>query len=95
MIVSWFYKDVPFVYEVVLKDVEAAHHLREDEHLVSSSFEAWKQLIQQDQFTSGAHQSLEMEVWSQRIIHLPQLSHYLLLSSCTEMKPEGKELRQL
>lgn len=73
---------VPLVYEVVLKDVETPHHLGEDEHLVPASLEARKQLIQQDQFPCRAHQSLEMKVRSQRIIHLPQLRHDLLLSTC-------------
>lgn len=72
------------MYEVVFKDVEAPHHLWEDEHLVPASLKARKQLIQQDQFPCRAHQSLEMKVWSQRIIHLPQLCHYLLFSTYTE-----------
>lgn len=78
------------MYEVVLKDVEAPHHLGEDEYFVPASLEARKQLIQQDQFPCRAHQSLEMKVWSQRIVHLTQLRHYLLLSTCTEGRQKAE-----
>ena len=37
---------LPLVDEVVLQNVQAAHHLGEDEHLVAAGLEARQQLVQ-------------------------------------------------
>lgn len=72
---------LPLVDEVVLQDVQAAHHLGEDEHLVSASLEARQQLVQQHQLACRAHKRLQVEVRGHGVVHFPQLRNYLLLRS--------------
>lgn len=52
----------PPLYEIVLQDVQAAHHLGEDQHFVATSQQFWQQFVNQHQFTSCLDHSLQLEI---------------------------------
>lgn len=70
------------MYEIVLQDVKAAYHLREDEYFVTTCFHFRKQFINKDQFTSRLDHCLEMKIRSSWIICISKFSKYFLLSPC-------------
>lgn len=72
---------LPSLNEVVFQDVEAAHHLGEDEHLVASSLHLRQQLINKDQLPSRLHHSLQVKVDGSGAIYLPEVLQDLLFCS--------------
>lgn len=72
---------LPSLNEVVFQDVQAAHHLGEDEHLVASSLHLRQQFVNKDQFPRRLHHRLQVEVHGCGAIHLPEVLQDLLLCS--------------
>lgn len=72
---------LPSLDEVILQDVQAADHLREDQDFVSTSQQLWEQLIYEHQFTSRLDHGLQLEVYSVRAVALPETFQNLLLST--------------
>lgn len=72
---------LPSLNEVVFQDVQAAHHLGEDEHLVAPSLHLRQQFVDKDQLPSRLHHRLQVEVHGCGAIHLPEVLQDLLLCS--------------
>lgn len=64
---------LPSLNEVVFQDVQAAHHLGEDEHLVPSGLHLRQQFVNKDQLPSRLHHSLQVKVDGSRAIHLSEV----------------------
>lgn len=54
---------LPSLDEVVLQDVQTAHHLGKDEHTVPPSLQFGEQLVDQHQFPCSLDHGLEVELW--------------------------------
>ena len=76
---SWL--PLPSLDEVVFQDVQAANHLGEDEDLVAAGLHLGQQLVDEDQFASRLHHSLEVEVHGGGTVHVPEVLQNLLLCS--------------
>lgn len=74
----------PSLYEVVLHDVQAAHHLGEDEHLVSPGQQFGQQLVDQHQLPGRLDHGLQLEVQRVRAVVPPEAIQNLLLRSWKE-----------
>lgn len=71
----------PSLDEVVLQDVQAADHLGEDQHLVSSSQQLGQQLVDQHQFPGCLDHGLQLEVRCLWTVALLEALQDLLLSA--------------
>lgn len=69
------------MYKVILQNIQAAHHLREDKDLVASSFHFWKKFINKNQFPSRLDHCLQMEVRSTWAVCFFKLSKDFLFST--------------
>ncbi len=54
---------LPSLDEVVLQDVQTAHHLGKDEHTVTPSLQFGEQLVYKHQFSCSLYHGLEVELW--------------------------------
>ena len=52
----------PPLDEIIFQDVEAAHHLREDEHFVAPGNERGEKLVNQHQLPGRLDHGLQLEV---------------------------------
>ena len=69
---------VPSLNEVVFQDVQAAHHLREDEHPVAPGLHLGQQFVDEDQLPGRLYHRLQVEVEGIGAVHLPEVLHDLL-----------------
>lgn len=64
---------LPFLNEVVFQDIQTAHHLGEDEHLMSSCFHLGQQFVNEDQLSSRLHHRLQVKVSGSGIVYFPEI----------------------
>lgn len=69
---------LPSLNEVVFQDVQAAHHLGEDEHLVSSSLHLGQQFVNKYQLPGRLHHGLQVKVDCSRTTYFPEVLQDLL-----------------
>lgn len=79
MVYTLCFRFSPSLNEVVFQDVQAAHHLRKDEHFVSTGLHLGKQLVNENEFTCRLNHSLQVEIYSCGAIHLLEVLKDLLL----------------
>lgn len=69
---------LPSLNEVVFQDIQAAHHLGEDEHPVPSGLHLGQQFVNKDQLPGRLHHRLQVKVDGSGAIHLPEVLQDLL-----------------
>lgn len=63
------------MYKIVLQDIKAAYHLREDEHFMTSAFILGSNLSISDQFTSRLDHCLKMKITAGHVsLNSPSIS---------------------
>lgn len=72
---------LPSLDEVVFQDVQAAHHLGEDENFVASGLHPRQQLVDEDQLPRRLHHGLQVKVHGRGAVHLPEVLQDLLFCS--------------
>ena len=74
----------PSLNEVVFQDVQAAHHLGEDEHPVAAGLQLRQQLVNQHELPSSLDHRLELKIWRVGTVCFFKLFQNFLFSTCRD-----------